>query len=393
MSKNYTQEGIGENVEFGRGGNRVVNDSGRIAVRENDNVTPSRVAGAGAVNHDEFITLSQFQSCYVIVESASDLPPPDGGGVRTLDPATVYLVCGTVNLPAGQTIRQSQGSVLEGRHPETDILLGDASSPLVDGSRTGLLLSQLSIINASAAPTAACAIAGNADQLASPNPTINSIQGQCSFTGVLGLIFDNCLICALDGGIFRSSGTGIVYRNICANISVDDVAFFLTDPTAVAVDLENGSTVSVCRWSTCAFKIEAGQTGIRKDPGATLNLVGCQASQFFASGPPGTFLAGLPPDDQSDVLFLSNFGLPESSFSGAMQIPSNLTQVTETQIAGTNVFVRVGFGNPGHPLLCPQIPRRGLRWWTRSLRARRRRNARCWSTPVPSRSRQTSRPL
>lgn len=296
-----------------------------------------------------------FDNCYIVVKTPEDLPPPDGAGVRVLKPSAVYLICGQVTLPDGETLRQSQGTVIEGRHPETDILFGNVDAPLVDGSRTGLLLSQLSIINESGEPTAACAVAGNADQLGSDNPTISSIQGQCSFTGVQGLILDNALICALDGGIFRASQKGIVYRNIVANAAVDDVTFFLTADGAIAVDIEENASVSVCRWSACAFAVEETQTGIRKNPTATLQLVGCQNSQFFASfGPPGTFLDGLTQDDQSDVLFLSNFGIPESSFSGAMEIPSNLTQVTGTQAAGQNVFVRVGAGNINHPLFVAQ---------------------------------------
>jgi hypothetical protein len=68
MSKNYTQDGIGQSTEFGLGGNRVATNptapggGTRIEVRENDNTTPSRTSGAQAQEPDEYITLAQFQS-------------------------------------------------------------------------------------------------------------------------------------------------------------------------------------------------------------------------------------------------------------------------------------------------------------------------------------------
>jgi len=68
MSKNYTQDGIGQSTEFGRDGNRVATNPAapgggtRIEVRENDNTTPSRTSGAQAQEPDEYITLAQFQA-------------------------------------------------------------------------------------------------------------------------------------------------------------------------------------------------------------------------------------------------------------------------------------------------------------------------------------------
>lgn len=68
MSKNYTQDGIGQSTEFGLDGNRVATNptapggGTRIEVRENDNTTPSRTSGAQAQQPDEYITLAQFQA-------------------------------------------------------------------------------------------------------------------------------------------------------------------------------------------------------------------------------------------------------------------------------------------------------------------------------------------
>jgi len=68
MSKNYTQDGIGQSTEFGLDGNRVATNptapggGTRIEVRENDNTTPSRTSGAQAQEPDEYITLAQFQA-------------------------------------------------------------------------------------------------------------------------------------------------------------------------------------------------------------------------------------------------------------------------------------------------------------------------------------------
>jgi hypothetical protein len=68
MSKNYTQDGIGQSTEFGRAGNRVASNptapggGTRVELRENDDTTPSRTSGAQALQPDEYITLAQFQS-------------------------------------------------------------------------------------------------------------------------------------------------------------------------------------------------------------------------------------------------------------------------------------------------------------------------------------------
>lgn len=67
MSKNYTQNGIGQSTEFGKGGSRVATNplapSGqRIEMRQNDDVTPSRTSGAPAVEPDDYITFAQFQA-------------------------------------------------------------------------------------------------------------------------------------------------------------------------------------------------------------------------------------------------------------------------------------------------------------------------------------------
>ena len=70
----------------------------------------------------------------------------------------------------------------------------------------------------------------------------------------------------------------------------------------------------------------------------------------------GNIAPGVPlgPDTQSDVLFLGNFGISDSSFGGAMSIPTNPNQFTD--IPAQSTFVRIGNNNVNHPLFVAQNP-------------------------------------
>jgi len=109
-----------------------------------------------------------------------------------------------------------------------------------------------------------------------------------------------------------------------------------------------------------------GSVGIQALNDPTLNLVRVGDSDFIpqpGGGVPGVPVAGniagaipLGPNAKTDVLFLDDFGVEESSFSGAMAIPSNANQVTNILAAGVGVFVRIGSGNAAHPLFQAQNP-------------------------------------
>jgi hypothetical protein len=110
------------------------------------------------------------------------------------------------------------------------------------------------------------------------------------------------------------------------------------------------------------FALNPGSVGILARNLPSLNLVRIGETNFIPTvAPPITPLSGniapgvpLGPDTQTDVLFLGNFGISDSSFGGAMAIPTNPNQFTDILSAGQSVFVRIGNNNLNHPLFVPQ---------------------------------------
>lgn len=116
MSKNYTQDGIGQSTEFGLDGNRVATNptapggGTRIEVRENDNTTPSRTSGAQAQEPDEYITLAQFQAQSKWIEPVAALADANVAslsGTTTID--GVALSAGDRVALTGQTTATENG--------------------------------------------------------------------------------------------------------------------------------------------------------------------------------------------------------------------------------------------------------------------------------------------
>jgi len=93
MSKNYTQNGIGQSTEFGKQGGRVATNPAapggpRIEIRENNDTDLSRTAGAPAEQSDEYITFAQFQSqskWIAPVRALSDVNETLSGDGGTID--------------------------------------------------------------------------------------------------------------------------------------------------------------------------------------------------------------------------------------------------------------------------------------------------------------------
>lgn len=66
-NKEFTQNGVARNTQFGKGGCRIRSNAGapsgeRLEARSADSADPQRMAGAQALEPDDFTTLSQLNS-------------------------------------------------------------------------------------------------------------------------------------------------------------------------------------------------------------------------------------------------------------------------------------------------------------------------------------------
>ena len=286
--------------------------------------------------------------CYNVVESVNDLPAPVGG-VRTLPAGTVTLVCGVITLPAGERIVVPNDSVLQGRHPEVDGIIGDVDAPLIDTAGNGLYLRKLYLVNNSAGASAYCA---RTTSLAGPAARGTVIDSVSFFGGVRGLLIDTAFFVSLSGAISRVDGEGVTFRG---NVDAAQIFGYTmsnpTSPTARGIVFEAGSVVNSLRVNSSQFGLQQPtQIAVEQEAGATIDLVAFIGNAFLPLTIPfPTPLVGLSPNGQIDVLFFANYGVEESKYGGTISL--NNPGAVPTVNPGVGTWARVGNGNAvAHPL-------------------------------------------
>lgn len=291
---------------------------------------------------------SGIGGCYNVVSSADDLPPAVGG-VRTLPSGTITLVCGVITLAAGERIVVPDDSVLRGRDPDLDGIIGDVDAPLVDTAGNGLILRSIYLVNGSAGPSAYCARVSTA---AGPAARASVIDFVSFFSGQRGLLIEDASFVSVSNVISRVDGDGITFRATVSAAQI--VGYTLTNPispTVRGIVFEAGSAVSAIRVDGCQFGLQQpGQVAIEAEPGSALNLAGFVSNAFLPLAAPAPVpLVGLSPNGQIDVLFLANYGIEESKYGGTISLSN--PGVVPTVNPGAGTWVRVGNGNAGtHPL-------------------------------------------
>jgi len=352
MSKQLKQTGIASSTQIGKGGTRLASDGIVSQTRTPDNSALARHQGAPGVGPDDFATLSQVSSGYNEVTQLSDLPAPVSG-VRTLPAGTATRICGTITLPAGERIVVPSDSVLTGRDAALDGIVGDVAAPLIAGAGDGLVVKDLFLRNPNLDPAAYCVYVtngfnpvGRASRV--ENVSIGGTGGVLveDATSVLLILLSRC---TRDGVVLAGQTRGTIVEN----------CVFLADAGSNADNFVfDGGTHTAVRLSAGFFQILNNSVGILARNTPTLSFVRVGSTDFLVTpgGSPGVVVSGniapgvaFGPDGQSDVMFLSNFGIADSSFSGAMAIATNTTQITDILSAGQSVFVRVGSGNASHP--------------------------------------------
>ena len=81
MSKNYTLTGIGSNVEVGKDGPRIKDNSGVVEIKDNTDSALAVIRGADAIGSTDLVTKSQLDAIdtsikYVTVDFAYDSSSP-----------------------------------------------------------------------------------------------------------------------------------------------------------------------------------------------------------------------------------------------------------------------------------------------------------------------------
>lgn len=87
-SKNFGLSGIGDDVQFGKGGKRIKSGTNTVEVFDADGTTPSRVKGASAVDNDDFTTLDQVAQDGFQLEIGD---PNTGDGDGNLDDGAIPI--------------------------------------------------------------------------------------------------------------------------------------------------------------------------------------------------------------------------------------------------------------------------------------------------------------
>jgi len=303
----------------------------------------------------------------IYIRSLADLntiAPVDGAGVRTIDEEGCIFIVGALTLPDGERIVLGNRTVLKGGcDADLDGILGNVDAPLISGSGDGIIVADLFIRNTNPGDDAFCVETENGFP-AIIDGRASRVEG-VSVGGTNGVRIQNAT--AVQVSILsRCVGDGIVLRGTTAGVQLIGcvtVPPVTASPRHIVLD---GGLHQAFRCSDAALVLTDGAIGIAAQNLPALNLVRIGDTDFIpqpGGGPPGVALDGdiapgvpLSPNAQSDVLFISNFGLEESSFSGAMAIFENTSEETDILSAGVNTFVRIGSGNPSHPLYQAQNP-------------------------------------
>jgi len=301
----------------------------------------------------------------LLIQSLADLPAPVGG-VIDLPPRRTIIIDQAVDpivLPNDVQLRVPTTSILRGWDADQNGIQGNIDAPMIVGEGDGLVLTDLFLRNLSGGVDAYCAELENGYPLAIAGRA--SRVDRVSVGGTAGVRVQNAAGVQINV-LSRCTREGVLLRNGTAGVQLVNCVFqpALTDsPRHVVID---GGQHDALRISDAAFVLTDGSVGIAADNDPVLALVRVGDCDFIPQpngGVPGVPLAGtiapgvpLGPNAQTDVLFLDDFGVEESSFSGAMVIPNNAAQITDILAAGVNTFVRVGNNNPAHPLFQAQNP-------------------------------------
>ena len=302
----------------------------------------------------------------IYIRSLADLntiAPADGSGVRTIDEEGCIYIVGELTLPAGERIVLGNRTVLKGCDADVDGIIGNVNAPMISGSGDGVVVTDMFIRNFAAGADAFCVEVENGFP-----PIVNgraSRVDRVSVGGTSGVRVLNATAVQISI-LSRCSQEGIVLSGQTAGVQLINCVFTpaITDsPRHIVLD---GIQHSALRISGAALVLTDGAIGIDavNDPALALVRVGdCDFIPQPNGGSPGVAVSGsiapgvpFGPNAQSDVVFFDNFGIEESSFSGAMAIFENASELTDILSAGVNTFVRIGSGNPNHPLYQAQTP-------------------------------------
>lgn len=300
-----------------------------------------------------------------LIKTLADLPAPVGGIIELPEDRVILVdkAGPALAIPADTQLRVPSTSVLRGWDADLNGLQGDVDAPLVIGAGDGLVVTDLFLRNFNAGPDAFCVETENGFP-AITNGRASRIE-RVSVGGTSGVRVRDATAVVVNV-LSRCTQDGIVLTGETAGVQLVEcvgVPAITDSPRHIVFD---GGTHTSIRISDAALTLTDGSVGIQAVNDPTLALVRVGDTDFIpfpAGGVPGVPLAGniapgvpLAPDTQTDVLFLSNFGAPDSSFGGAMAIPNNATQITDILTAGVSTFVRVGNNNAAHPLYVPQSP-------------------------------------
>jgi hypothetical protein len=278
----------------------------------------------------------------LFVSSLADLPPPSGGGVRTLPVDSVVVIEGEITLPPGERIVVPDTSILRGRDTDFDGLIGDVDAPMIDTGGDGLVLNRLFLRNFNPGASSYCA---RSTSTIGQRP---SRLENLSVGGQRGILLENTMFPAVLGLLNRCDVVGLSLRGSVTNLLTEQFIMVTPTPGAVGIDIEPGSTVSEVRLSESSFLFfDPTQIGIRR-VSATINNIALFDNTFFSVGLGGTPAMGITPDGQPNVLVFTNFGIPDSKIGGNMGIPAN-PLLLNTTFPGINQFVPVGNGTANHP--------------------------------------------
>jgi len=292
---------------------------------------------------------SSFSECYSIVKSLADLPGPVAG-VRTLPPGVATFVCGQITLPAGERVVVPNDSILIGRDPDFDGIVGDVDAPLIDTAGNGLVLRDIFLANINVGASSYCA---RISSLPIPDNRVSRVE-TVSVNGTRGVLIENASFVSMDTVLNRCESEGISFGGTVDAVTITSYA--QNNPTSLisrGIVFLAGSVSSAIEVSGSQFGLQqTSQVAVDLEPGASLNLAGFFSNAFLPqlAVPLATPLSGLSPDSQTDIVFIGNFGVSESKNGGTISVSSNPGSVT-TVVGAPATWVRVGAGNPGgHPL-------------------------------------------
>ncbi len=277
----------------------------------------------------------------LLVHSLSDLSPAVAG-VITLPVRHVVQVEGELVLPANTRLVVPDTTVLLGRDPDIDGIVGDLDGPLIASAGNGLVVRDLFLRNPNAGGSSSCAYS-TTNPLA---PRVTRIQNM-SVGGQRGVVLENAAFVQLDVLLDRAVGDGITFIGQCFGVQVNSHTK-LIGVAGAAVLFEVGSVVQNARFNSTNYLLGAGMVGVKQAAGSTLVGVGFFANTFTLTG--GVALDGISANGQVDVLFYGNYGISNSQTAGSIAIANNAGNIT-TVIPGAGTYVNIGSGNPGvHPL-------------------------------------------